>query len=206
MARLPRTAWVSLLAVLALLTGALPSSASTDPPRRLLVFGDSMALEAKPFLRAELPAWRIRQDVAPARRARDAAPAMRARGARLAPVVHLSLGTEDDPDRPRAFRSAVRRAMRVAGPSRCVVWTNIWRLAGDGSGLRWDRLNRVLDDEAAHRPNLIIVDWVAMVAAHPEWLNKRDATHVDEHGSRARARAVAHAAHECRRIAAGGLG
>lgn len=179
---------------------ALPGGAGADASgtaRRLFVFGDSMADGTKPFLPGELPRWQVHQDAFPSRHARDAAPAMRARGPRLAPVIHLSLGTVDDPERPRAFRRAVRRAVRAAGKDRCVVWTNIWRLAKDGSGLEWDRLNHVLDDEAARRSNLIVVDWVAMVAAHTEWLNKADATHVDESGNRARARAVAHAVREC---------
>jgi lysophospholipase L1-like esterase len=112
-------------------------------------------------------------------------------------VVHLSLGTVDDPAHPERFRAGVRRAMRVVGERRCVVWPNMWRPVVTGPG--WDVLNAVLAQEAARRANLIVVDWAGIVAQHQDWLSKVDATHVSEAGYRARARAVASAVRECYR-------
>lgn len=180
-----------------MLAAALPVPAAADVPRRLFVFGDSLAIGTKPYLPEELPRWRVKQDVAVNRFAREAAPALRNRGESLSPVIHLSLGTGDDPSRPRRFGKAVRKAMRAAGRDRCVVWTNIFRPAPRGYP-RWVRLNRVLDRQARRRENLVIVDWYSMVKAHPEWVSRHDGTHVNERGYRRRAAAVARGVRECR--------
>ena len=171
--------------------------AGADVPKRLFVFGDSMAIGTEPYLPGELPGWRVKQDNDVNRAARTAAAALRDRGEHLSRVIHISLGTVDDPRRPRRFRRAVRRAMRVAGPERCVAWTNIFRPAPPGLP-RWTRLNRVLAREARERDNLVIVDWYSMAKAHPEWVSGHDGTHVDERGYRRRARAVAAGVRECR--------
>ena len=181
---------------LALLLTALPTTAAADSPRRLLVYGDSLAVGTKPYLPDKLPNWRVRQDVDYTRRARQAAAALRARGDRLSPVIHLSLGTVDDPARRRRYRRAVRRAMRATGRERCVVWANIYRPSPDGEP-GWGRLNRVLDREEKRRDNLVIVDWFSIVAAHPQWRSPVDGTHVNERGYRYRARAVAAGVREC---------
>ena len=62
---------------------------------------------------------------------------------------------------------------------------------------RWGKLNRVLEDEAGRRDNLVIADWLAMVEAHPEWMSTFDGTHVSKRGYRARARLVARAVRGC---------
>jgi hypothetical protein len=178
------------------LTTVLPTTAAADPAQRLFVYGDSLAVGTKPYIPDKLPNWRVKQDVGLSRHARQAAAALRARGDRLSPVVHLSLGTVDDPARPRRYRRAVRRAMRAAGPERCVVWANIYRPSPLGEP-GWGRLNRVLDREAERRDNLVIVDWFSIVAAHPGWRSPVDGTHVNERGYRYRARAVAAGVHEC---------
>ena len=85
--------------------------------------------------------------------------------------------------------------MHVAGPHRCVVWPNIWRLRLEQP--TFDVLNSVLAAEDAARPNLRVIDWHSMVDANPEWLV--DVVHVDREGNRARARAIARAARACRR-------
>jgi hypothetical protein len=121
---------------------------------------------------------------------------LRTVGEDLPPVVHLSLGTFDDPEHLGRFRRAVRRAMRAAGPTRCVVWPNLFRSAAFVDPPR-ERLNAVLAEEEVRRDNLVVVDWYSLVRAHTEWLDKRDATHVNEEGYRARARAVADGVREC---------
>jgi hypothetical protein len=184
-----------LALILAAVT-AMPAAAG-EVPRRLFVFGDSMATGTAPYLPHALPKWHLTQDTEDNRRARDAAGALRDRGERLSPVVHLSLGTGDDPRHPRRFRRAVRRAMSAAGPERCVVWANIFRPAPRGYP-RWARLNRVLDREARARENLVIVDWYSLAQAHHEWLSREDGTHVNEEGYRRRAELVAEGVRECR--------
>ena len=178
---------------------ALPASAAADPPHKLFVYGDSMAVGTEPFMPEALPDWRVKQDVVVDRHLPGTARVLREKGERLAPVVHISMGTVDDPERPGRFRRGVRRTLRAAGPERCVVWPNIWRPVWLDQKLinGWDPLNDVLTQEAERRSNLLIVDWVAMVKRHWDWLSTYDGTHVSEAGNRARARAVARASEEC---------
>jgi hypothetical protein len=89
----------------------------------------------------------------------------------------------------------VRRALRVAGKRRCVVWANIWRLRLEEP--TFDVLNDVLAQEDRRADNLRVVDWHALVEAHRDWLV--DPVHVNAEGNRARAKAVARAARACRR-------
>jgi hypothetical protein len=191
----PAAACLALVVAIAT-TASAP--AQTAPPRELFVYGDSLAMFTAPFLPPALRGWRVEQDVLPNRRAAHAAAALRRRGPGVGPVVHLSLGTVDDPARPERFRAAVRRAMQAAGP-RCVVWTNVYRPARRRSDPSWERLNAVLDEEAARRDNLVVVDWYSLVTRHRDWLDPRDHTHVDDRGSKARARAVARGVRECHR-------
>jgi len=178
---------------------ALPASATADVPRKLFVYGDSFAVGTEPFMPDALPDWRVIQDVQVDRHLPGTARALRERGDRLAPVVHISIGTVDDPDRPGRFRRGVRRTLRAAGPERCVVWPNIYRPVWRDLKLinGWEPLNEVLAEEAERRSNLLIVDWVAMVERHPAWRSTFDGTHVSERGYRARARAVARASEQC---------
>ena len=160
-----------------------------------------MAVGTEPYIPGELPDWKVRQDVGVSRHAVDAPRALRERR-HLAPVIHFSLGTVDDPERPRRFRRAVRRIMRIVGPDRCVVWTNIARphrktRRGTADYSLWGRLNKVLEDEAGRRDNLVIADWLSMAKAHPEWMSSFDGTHVSKKGYRARARLVARAVRAC---------
>ena len=162
--------------------------------RRVLVNGDSLAFDSLPFIRRELPRWRVLDDVWFARRVSEGARVLRRYGRRLPPVIHVSLGTGDDPAETAAFRRSLRAIMRVAGAGRCVVWANIWRPVPSGPG--FNLVNAVLADEAARRPNLRVVDWAAMVAANTHWLTP-DGIHVSAAGNRARARAVAREIRRC---------
>ncbi len=166
--------------------------------QRLFVYGDSLAIGTQPHLEDELAGWKIRADMDFSRKVRTAAPALKAKGDRLAPVVHISLGTVANPNRPEAFRRHVRAVMRTVR-DRCVVWTNIYRPLKDGDRVwnGWQPLNRVLADEAKRWSNLVVVDWASMVMKHPRWPSSFDGTHVSERGYRARARAVASGVREC---------
>ena len=90
---------------------------------------------------------------------------LRRRGRRLERVIHVSLGTNDDPGQPAAFRAAIRDVMDVAGERRCVVWANIVRPPYGGVSYR--RLNRVLAAESRARENLLVVNWVRMMREAP---------------------------------------
>lgn len=171
-----------------------PASADAAS-RRLLVNGDSLAVGTKPYIPRQLEGWRVRQSTEVSRHAYEGADVMRAFGRRLPRVIHVSLGTNDDPSQVEAFRDAVNDVMEVAGERRCVVWTNIVRPAYRGTS--YAGYNRALEEEAGARDNLRIVNWARMVRKHPEWLAE-DGVHVSAAGYRARARAVARHVRLCR--------
>ena len=167
------------------------------PPRHLLVIGDSLAYDNRPYLAHRLRSWRIESDFSFARSGIDTARDLRLLSKRtsLPPVIHVSSGTGDDPEHPERLARAVRRVMRVAGPHRCVVWANIWRLRLERP--TFDTLNFVLAGADAARPNLRVFDWHAKVVANPDWIV--DPVHVNAAGNRARANVVAREVRRCRR-------
>jgi hypothetical protein len=190
---------MKLAVVVAALTLA-PAAIAGAADRRLFVYGDSFALGTEPYLPGQLDGWQIETDAANNRHTRSVPAALRARGAQLAPIVHLSVGTVDDPTHPGRFRHRVRQIMRIVGKDRCVVWANIARpkVRPNGTGYNgWRPLNEVLRDEAGRRTNLVVLRWTALVRAHPEWVSTYDGTHVNRRGYRARARLVARGVREC---------
>ena len=186
---------VAAVAAVALaLAGASAPSADAGKAR-LLVLGDSLAFDSEPYLLRALPRWRIVDEIWFARRTGEGPAILRRYGRRLPRTIHVSLGTADDPTAVDQLRRDVRRTMRIAGRRRCVVWANVWRPVPSGPG--FDNFNVMLADEDAHRPNLRVLDWHSMVAAHNEWL-KKDGVHVNADGNRARARAVRREIRACR--------
>lgn len=182
-----------VLIVLAAALVVAPAAASAAA-RRLLVNGDSLAEGTRPYVPEELPDWRVRQSTKVSRHAAEGAGVMRRYGSSLARVIHVSLGTNDDPSQTNAFRSAVGDVMDVAGEGRCVVWANIVRPPYRGVSYRG--YNRVLAREDERRDNLMVLNWVRMVRRHPEWLAE-DGVHVSATGYAARARAVARLVRRC---------
>jgi lysophospholipase L1-like esterase len=177
---------ISALA-LGLVVLAAPASAEALS-HRLLVNGDSLAVGTKPYIPRLLEGWRVTQSASVSRHAYQGADVMRSYGRRLPRVIHVSLGTNDDPTQVEAFRAAIDDVMAVAGERRCVVWANIVRPPYRGTS--YAGYNRALRQEASERENLRIVNWVRMVRRHPEWLGE-DGVHVSAAGYRARARVVA---------------
>ena len=180
-------------AALALLALALAAPASAAE-RRLFVNGDSLAEGTRPYIPRELPSWRVRQSTKVSRHANEGADVMRRLGRSLPRVIHVSLGTNDDPNDVDGFRAAIGEVMEVAGARRCVVWANIVRPPYRHVSYRG--YNRVLAREAERRDNLRVVNWVRMVRNHRAWL-AADGVHVSAEGYRARARAVAKAVRAC---------
>jgi len=161
----------------------------------LLVNGDSLAEGTRPYIPQELPDWQVRQSTKVSRHASEGADVMRRYGRRLPRVIHVSLGTNDDPSQTGAFRAAVGEVMDVAGGRRCVVWANIVRPPYGGVSYRG--YNRVLRRESERRDNPRVLNWVRMVREHPEWLSA-DGVHVSAAGYEARAAAVARSVRRCR--------
>jgi lysophospholipase L1-like esterase len=171
---------------------APPASAAE---RSLLVNGDSLAEGTKSYIPRELPEWRVTQSTSVSRHASEGDDVMRRYGSRLPAVIHVSLGTNDDPGDVDGFRDAIASVMKTAGKSRCVVWANVVRPPYRGVSYRG--YNRALADESSRRDNLRVLNWVRMVRRHPDWLAD-DGVHVSAAGYRARAKAVASAVGGCR--------
>ncbi len=183
---------LSLLVLVALL--AAPAGAEALS-RRLLVNGDSLAVGTKPYLPKELRRWTLTQSTAVSRHAFEGADVLRSYGRSLPRVIHVSLGTNDDPNTVDAFRAAVREVMEVAGPRRCVVWANIVR--PPVAGASYAGYNLALARESRPRDNLRVVNWAGMVRRNPQWLGS-DGVHVSAQGYQARAHAIARSVRRCR--------
>ena len=182
-----------VLAVLVSGLALVPASASAAE-RSLLVNGDSLAEGTRPYIPPELPGWRVRQSTAVSRHAYEGDDVMRRYGSRLPRVIHVSLGTNDDPGDVDGFHRAIAAVMKVAGKGRCVVWANIVRPPYRGVSYRG--YNRALAQESDRRPNLRVLNWVRMVRGHPEWLAD-DGVHVSAAGYQARAKAAARSVRRC---------
>lgn len=173
---------------------ALAPAAASAAERSLLVNGDSLAEGTRPYVPQELPDWRVRQSTKVSRHAAEGDDVLRRYGRSLPRVIHVSLGTNDDPGQTGAFRDAIGDVMDVAGSARCVVWANVVRPPYRGVSYRG--YNRVLAQEDERRDNLLVLNWVRMVRRHPEWL-AGDGVHVSAAGYRARAKAVARLVRRC---------
>lgn len=186
-----------LAAALLLLVPAAPSAderADASRTRNLLVNGDSLAVGTAPYIPRALRRWRVTQSTAISRHAFEGASVMRAYGRGLPRVIHVSLGTNDDPRNLSGFRAAIREVMAVAGPRRCVVWANIVR--PPVAGASYAGYNRVLREESKPRENLRVVDWARMVRQNPGWL-AGDGVHVTATGYQYRASRVAKSVRRC---------
>jgi GDSL-like Lipase/Acylhydrolase family len=173
---------------------ALPAVAGGAPARRLLVTGDSLAVGVHTYLPRELRDWQVSHASEVGRHTREGVNLLRAYGRRLPRVIHVSLGTNDDPRRVADFTAAIRETMELAGDRRCVVWTNIVRPPVRGRD--YGGYNRALARESQARDNLRVVDWARMVREHPAWL-AADGVHASAEGYRERAQAVANAVRGC---------
>jgi lysophospholipase L1-like esterase len=109
-------------------------------------------------------------------------------------VVAVSLGTNDDPGVVTAFRAGVERALDLAGPDRCVVWSNIVRPSV--AGLDYGAYNRTLLRLASRHGNLVVVDWASLARRNPSWFGA-DGVHPSSAGCRARATAFSRAIARC---------
>ena len=176
------------------LAGLALAPAASAAEQSLLVDGDSLAEGTRSYVPRELPGWRVTQSTAVGRHASEGDDVMRRYGSRLPRVIHVSLGTNDDPGDVDGFRRAIADVMKLAGSTRCVVWANIVRPPYRRVSYRG--YNRVLANESSRRDNLRVLNWVRMVREHPEWL-AGDGVHVSVAGYRARARAVARAVGRC---------
>jgi lysophospholipase L1-like esterase len=153
--------------------------------------GDSLNVGIEPYLEDELPGWRIDAHDRVGRPTSEGIDELRALRASLAPVVVVSLGTNDADGSEGQFRALVDRAIDVVGPGRCLVWATIVRDGEERAGF-----DRVLRDATGAHTNVRLVDWAAIVDAD-ESLLASDQVHGTPEGYRRRAEETARAVRDC---------
>jgi hypothetical protein len=192
-----RSRIVLALAAACAASGAVALGASgRSASRTLFIEGDSLSVGTGWYLSTFLPGWSRRGTVAVSRHASEGVLAVEDRGREglLERVVVVDLGTNDDPSAVSRFRDGVREVVRVAGPSRCVIWSTINRPPYNGVSYRG--YNGVLTGLDARYRNLHVFDWAGLARAHPEWFGP-DGVHPTTAGYKARAAGLARVIKSC---------
>ena len=125
--------------------------------------GDSLNVGLEPYLTAELQGWVIASHNLVGRRTDEGIEALRSLGGSIAPILVVSLGTNDVDDDVEAFSRRIDQVLELAGPT-LVIWATIW-LGGAHKGF-----NAVLREAALRHRSLELLDWAALVEAEPELL------------------------------------
>jgi hypothetical protein len=174
-----------------------PKKLSTGSPAngaRVLVIGDSLTREARPWttraLRADgwtptIRCWggkRLDWGISQVRRAR----ALK----QLPDTVVIALGTNDmSYIDQNTTRRRVVEILDLLGPKRTVVWINTHFSGGLApSRAREAWFNGLLVDQARERDNLVVLDWAKY--AREIGVRSRDGVHYRSDGSKARAEAL----------------
>lgn len=153
--------------------------------------GDSLNVGIEPYLADELAGWRLDAHDRVGRATPEGIDELRSLKAALAPVVVVSLGTNDPDGSEPEFRTLVDEAVAIVGPRRCLVWATIVR---DGAGRTG--FDRVLHDVQSDNPNVRLVEWTRLVEREPALL-AGDAVHGTPEGYARRAEETARAIRGC---------
>jgi lysophospholipase L1-like esterase len=189
---------IALLLACAAAGAALGSTAlagsGRSAARTVYVDGDSLAVGTSWYLSRFLPGWVLRQTVGVSRHAHEGASAVRARGSALERVLVIDLGTNDDPSAVSRFAAYVREIVRVAGPSRCVIWPTVNR--PPYNGVSYEGYNHALRQLDRRSATLHVFDWASIARANPQWFGS-DGVHPSGAGYRVRASALARMISSC---------
>jgi lysophospholipase L1-like esterase len=153
--------------------------------------GDSLNVGTAPYLRAALDGWSVDAHDLVGRATAEGVDQLRQLGRNLAPVVVISLGTNDADGSEDEFRAHVDAALALAGPSRCVVWATIVR-----DGEPRVAFNDVLATAADANPRLRLLDWASLVAEDDRLL-AADGVHGTPEGYERRAAETARVVRAC---------
>jgi hypothetical protein len=153
--------------------------------------GDSLNVGIEPYLGDELPGWRLDTHDRVGRATQEGIDELRSLRSRLAPVVVVSLGTNDADGFEPAFRKLVDQAVAIVGPRRCLVWATVVR-----DGTARTGFNDVLEDARSAHSNVRLVEWAALVDDNRELL-AADLVHGTPEGYARRAEATADAIRDC---------
>ena len=188
--------FLALLAVAALAASAYVVVARDEPEPAggvgsLTLVGDSLNVGTEPYLRDELEGWTIDAHDRVGRQTGEGVEELRRLRSSLAPIVVVSLGTNDADGSEPAFRRMVSQAVAIVGPRRCLVWATVVRDGAARTGF-----NRVLEDARSEHRNVRLVDWAALVGDDRELL-AGDLVHGTPEGYARRAEATAGAIRGC---------
>lgn len=148
-----------------------PTTAPSVPPpppisggdRSVYVIGDSVLLGAKETVPAALPGWIVTMDTVGSRRLPQAIEVLRAKRSQLGPVVVIQQGNNFIAAEG-SFAAQIDEAMHVLQGVDRVVWLTVAE--------RWPSrvtINQAIRASASRWPSMVIADWAALIAAHPEY-------------------------------------
>ena len=148
-----------------------PTTAPTVPPpppisggdRSVYVLGDSVLLGARETVPAALPGWVVTMDTVGSRRLPQAIEVLRAKRSQLGPVVVIQQGNNFIAAEG-SFAAQIDEAMRMLQGVDRVVWLTVAE--------RWPSrvtINQAIRAAASRWPTMVIADWAALIAAHPDY-------------------------------------
>jgi len=155
---------------------------------RVYVIGDSLTVGTDPYLPGDLPGWTVTQTASISRHVPEGVSILRSKGSKLAKIIVMALGTNDDPRSTSDFAHSVRQTIRIAGPDRCVVWPNIVR--PPVAGATYAGYNHILSQQQRRHDNFFVPNWVRLAADNPGWFGG-DGVHPNATGYMARAALIA---------------
>ena len=153
--------------------------------------GDSLNVGIEPYLGDELPGWRVDAHDRVGRATQEGIDELRSLGGGLAPIVVVSLGTNDPDGSEPEFRKLVNQAVAIAGPRRCLVWATVVRDGTPRTGF-----NQVLQEARSNHPNIRLVEWATLVGGNSDLL-AGDLVHGTPEGYARRAEETARAIRDC---------
>ena len=153
--------------------------------------GDSLNVGIEPYLGDELPGWRMDAHDRVGRATQEGIDMLRSLGGGLAPVVVVSLGTNDSDGSEPEFRKLVYQAVAIVGPRRCLIWATVVRDGSPRTGF-----NQVLEEARSEHPNIRLVEWATLVGDNRDLL-AGDLVHATPEGYARRAEETARAIRDC---------
>lgn len=131
----------------------------------VLLVGDSLAVGISAYVDAGLADRVLTVDAEEGRGTATQVALLESYAASAPAVWIVSLGTNDNPEE---FGAQAPRVLELAGPQRCVVWFDVWRIGTD------EQINDVLQRLATQHDNLHLIPWHQTSALHPEWFSGSD--------------------------------
>jgi lysophospholipase L1-like esterase len=172
---------------------ARPDDTSAPDVGAVTLVGDSLNVGIEPSLQKELRGWTVDAHDVVGRSTVDGVDELRRLRGSLAPVVVVSLGTNDPEGSDRAFAALVDEAIAIVGPRRCLVWATIVR-----EGVARAAFNRVLERARSAHANVRLVEW-AHAVGDDRTLLADDLVHGSTEGYARRAEETADAVRACAR-------